>query len=188
LNTYSRSLFDNYYNNVNSIINNYEAYTNENITLYTPNENAKKYMIQKKASGKFRIVWGSYEVIRVANNSSQEFQAYRIWGTTWSANTFTDLKNMIFNIIYFASVLPGNTFYYSNEFNTFQQLIEALQDETQSNISYTSYTGGTGFSGVIDSSYPMLYSNCLLINAGLETILNGKIISHNETITTVSNV
>lgn len=47
-----------YFNNyVKTVQNDYDVLTDENVTLYTPDIDYKYYIIQKRSSGNYRVVW-----------------------------------------------------------------------------------------------------------------------------------
>lgn len=59
INSNIRTLVDNFNSYIATLPNNYKTLTTENVTLYTPGSPStyKYYLIQKRSSGKYRVVW-----------------------------------------------------------------------------------------------------------------------------------
>ena len=179
---------NNYDNYLNSLPENYEAYSNNPITLYSPKNNFTKYMIQKTNADLYRIVWSNqytYPYMIINSNSSQGFRGYEAF-TAGSSTLSYATRNISVLASYFFPVSLKNRnnkeFYYSSNFSTMEELLQALQDSAASSITYTKWTNGSDFSGVIDENFTVPYTNCPIFDANSNLISNGKIISHDETI------
>lgn len=171
--------FDNY---LDTLVDNYTAYLDEPITIYTPNENSTSFMIQKRSNGKYRIVWSNYAYyLCLVSNSSQSFahrytdNNYSEFSTPLTLSTDADGSRVIYG-------------YYSVEFNTLEDLLLAIQNQNGSGISYSLYQGGIGYSGVLDSTWITPISNLPVFNSDKITpFINGKVLSHNTTILPIND-
>lgn len=171
--------FDNY---LDTLVNNYTAYTNEPITIYTPNESSTSFMIQKRSNGKYRIVWSDRaNYLCLVSNNTQSFcnrvpaLIYAKISTPLVISTNKSGDTMIYG-------------YYSGEFNTLEALLLAIQNSNGSGISYTSYSGGFGYSGILNSTWTTPISNLPVFNSDKITpFTNGKVLSHNTTILPINN-
>lgn len=176
--------------NINSIINDfdnylqmkiksYSVYTENPITLYTPDANCPIYVIHKKSNGKYRVVWGK-TFISLISNASFGFKI-PILKTIYQANAkFSSINNAIEISEYSGSIISS---YYSNEFNTPTDVINAISSPT-GNITYTKWTSGNTYTSALDNPYLITYTNTNVFdgrNSNLELLLSQKI-SANETI------
>ena len=177
--------FDNF---INSKIDLYPVYTENAITIYTPEINCKNYIIHKKSNGKYRILWSLYNYGCIIDDTSVGFFGLtvpnEVKGNTKPAHirNAKNIKQIQISITsdssYFYSFM-----YYSGEFNTLNELISAITSPN-GNISYSIWNGGFGFGAGLDSPYLIPYSNIPIIdrrNNGFEPILSQRL-SNNETI------
>lgn len=167
--------FDNY---LQTLVNNYTAYTNEAITIYTPDADSTNFMIQKRSNGKYRIVWcNDIYYLCLISNSTQGF-CYRSGGGT----TKYPISAPIFLTTEGGSVKG----YYSGDFSTLESLLLAIQNSNGSGISYTSYSGGLVYGGVLDANWISPISNLPVFESDLKTpFINGRVLSHNTTISVI---
>lgn len=167
---------------LDTLVDNYTAYLNEPITIYTPNADSTSFMIQKRSNGKYRIVWSNYAYyLCLVSNSSQVF-SHRENLSTYSklsrALAITDERTS-------TQAIFG---YYSNDFNTLETLVLAIQNSNGSGISYSLYQGGFGYSGILDTNWITPISNLPVFNSDKITpFTNGKVLSHNTTILPINN-
>ena len=169
--------FDNY---LDTLVDNYTAYTNEPITIYTPDADSTNFMIQKRSNGKYRIVWcNDIYYLCLISNSTQGF-CYRYSGGVG--------KNPISAPITLTTEGSGVKGYYSGDFSTLESLLLAIQNSNGSGISYTSYSSGLIYSGVLDANWTSPISNLPVFQSDLiNPFTNGKVLSHNTTILPISN-
>ena len=163
--------------NALSIKNNYTAYLNQGVTLYTPNEFCKSYMIQKRNGGKYRVVWSPYSYCKIVSSTIQGFD---VFGAIMQPNSKRDITSLEYDIGYNTSSVIT---YYSNEFSSLNALLTAMQSSNSSSISYTNYTNGLTFSGQLDNGWVVPITNCLLIDGEDNIVTNGIVLSKDETIT-----
>lgn len=171
--------FNNYLDN---LMNNYSAYTNNSLTIYTPNQSANKFMIQKRSNGKYRIVWSTTGFYCCLFSSvSQGFCNLKRIGSSGLETRFFSYYNQSFALNKGASSNAYDNAYYSSEYSTLEELITALQ--TKNAISYTNYTSGFTYSGVLDSTWTAPITNIPIFESDMSTpVVNGKVLSHNLTI------
>lgn len=176
---------DNY---IKSKVNLYPVYTENAITLYTPNINCKNYIIHKRSNGKYRILWGLYNYGCIFTNTAVGYFGFNVPNDVLGnakAMHIRDIKNI-------KQIIPSKledaqyslySIHYSNEFNTINDLISAITNPNGS-ITYNTWSQGFSFSAVLDSPYLITYSNIPIIdrrNNGFEIILSQRL-SNNETI------
>lgn len=154
-----------------SLPNNYTAATSSPVTLYTPNSEYKYYVIQKRSSGKCRIVWFKDIAAVHVNGSNLTFGKTSLtayFNSTDIAPIFTTLSGS-----------EGNTTgYYSSEYSTAAEIVEKMQNNE---ITYTFTTNS--FLGVKDGDNIAPFSNAPIYNdATLKFETNLTKISSNETI------
>ncbi len=166
---------------LNSLLDNYNAYTNEPITIYTPESRCTNFMIQKRSNGKYRIVWtkiGKY--VALASNSSQKFTC--LYQPSYFYSFADNICNILSTNMYVTSYESA---YYSNEFDTLEDLILNLKSN-QSSITYTHYNTGLSYSGVLDENWTTPITNIPVLQNDYSTpVINGKVLSHNLTILTL---
>ena len=165
---------------LDALVDNYTAYTNEPITIYTPDAESTSFMIQKRSNGKYRVVWSNYAFyLCLVSNSTQSF------ANNYMGNSYYKISQpLVLNV----SAGTGSIVkaYYSPEFTTLEGLVAALQNSDGSGISYTAYRN-FGFSGVLDATWTSPISNLPVFESDKTTpFLNGKVLSHNTTILPIS--
>ena len=170
---------DNFRNFLSNKINDYSTYTNNAITLYTPDEKCQVYVIHKKSNGKYRVVWGR-NFISVLNNTTFGF---KYLATKYIQQADANIS-ALFNLIELGDYV-GNAVlsYYSNDFDTAVDVINAISSPT-GNIAYTKYVSGNNYSTALDSPYLITYTNTNVFDgrsSNLDVLLSQKI-STNETI------
>lgn len=179
---------------LSSLLNNYEAYTNEAITIYTPDSECTNFMIQKRTGNKYRIVWGktgntTRNYVALHSNTSQTFTNItcyvRIPNTSgYEQIVYHDFLEYNFDMAKSGDLAFGNfaLSYYSNEFSSLEDLITNLKSST-GNITYTKYTSALGFSGILDDNWKTPITNVPMFESDYSTpVINGKVLSHNLTI------
>lgn len=154
---------------ITSILNKYMGYlyyekpktypsdTDEQITLYTPDEQYTSYIIRN--SGGYQAVWFKPTILWSYNGSS--LTTYR---KTLPASSVLDtypLPDDVFSATWDKMNASGALGYMSSAYSTIEQCIEAMKDPT---TEYTS-TGSTLWScGNTPSGYFAQYSNMTCIN------------------------
>lgn len=190
---YIGEVADRFENFLNSKIETYPAYTENAITLYTPDLKTSNYIIHKRSSGKYRIIWSEFDYSAVYSSTSVGFTIFTL--PSYTTNLINGKPKLIKNVkdlkeinLYNGTNANVSVYglyltYYSNEFNSIQDLITAISTAT-GNITYTGYNGGVTFSSVLDSPYLIPYSNIPVIDARTTnlSLLQSQIISKNETI------
>lgn len=172
--------FENY---LDTLVNNYTAYLDEPITIYTPDERSMSFMIQKRSNGKYRIVWSNHAYyLWLESNTSQAFlNVMQKYATYYKISEKVELNK---------DTKSGSTIYgyYSNEFNNLEDLLLAIQNSNGSGISYSGWSIGFGYSGVLDANWTTPISNLPVFNSDKTTpFINGKVLSHNTTILPINN-
>ena len=158
------------------------TYTNNSITLYTPNSNCKWYCIRKKTNDKYNIFWISTPMASI-DSVGQYYPGFIIVQTA----TYRTNNGVVYNAGYPPcfrfSTSFGYTGFNSQEFDSLQEAINGIQSST---TTYTQ-TSGSGFFGYNE----LFYSNTLFFTKGDDGVINGEqndieILSHNETIEVIS--
>ena len=167
------------------IVNNYGTYTTDATILHSPDNNYKYYCIQKKSNGKYRINWIPVSIIKVNNTKTILYQG--AIGVT--ATGYNELGNIstafdLFKFIEINSTVNNyyqnnNYEYFSNEYDTPEDCINAMKNGTATYTKWTQ-TGGLGFVEYT-SEYIVPYSNAILIDS-TNNILNTQRISSDEVI------
>lgn len=199
---YSNIVFQSFANYLKNIKNNYGVYTENSITLYSPYEGAENYVIHKRSSGKYRIVWSQHlDIISFESETLYYFYGIHVLKPTTNANDNYIIRNDLSydletfkNRILDLEIRAGSTgaiagpgsydprrFWFSNEFDTIEELIAEVTSPT-GNITYSFWNTGYSFGGVKDTEYDFNYTNCNIMDYNTGEFLNGKILSHNETI------
>ena len=180
---------------LSSLLNNYEAYTNEAITIYTPDSDCTNFMIQKRAGNKYRIVWGKIGIttrnyVALHSNTSQSFTdithyIYIPNASMYRTISYHDFLEYNFDMVKSDDAVSSTKdvlSYYSNEFSSLEDLITNLKSST-GNITYTKYVNGFGFSGILDDEWKTPITNVPMFESDYSTpVINGKVLSHNLTI------
>ena len=173
LNQSITNLLDDFDDYVYSLPNNYNTNSNNAITLYTPNINYKYYIIQKRSSGKYRIDW--FNSARKLNTTgSTNISVLKIGANSVSINNIVNYKNEYSTTQYF----DGDFCYYSNEYNTINDCINAIQD------AQTYYNSANNYLGYeVDTPNVVPYTNTPIFNTNTNNFeTNLAKISSNETI------
>lgn len=130
INSLNESMVSDFNNYINNLPNNYNTLTTENVTLYTPGDATeyKYYFIQKRSSGKYRIVWC---------NSIRLIDQTNIYPLTlsWAAHNLEKPINRYYEIN--LSFSAKDLVYVSTEYNTIE---ECLQKIKSNETAYTSMT------------------------------------------------
>lgn len=152
----------------------YTSYTDENITLYTPDETCKTYAIAKRTNGMYRIFWFKNNIgINFQKISSTSYNL-RAWYLIFGQTTNYDLS------LYSNKIMVGlfnSTGYQSSDMSTLNQCLTAIQSNstTYSNISGLPYIAK-------DTNYDIPFCNTFIIDSELNTPATTQKISSNETI------
>ena len=162
---------------LNRTVENYPKILNTPVVLYTPNTNFRCYCIQKRSSGKYRIVWLPDCYLYVTNNDNQ-YSAYTF--TIRSISPNSSLSKYNFNPI---DRVDGGFGYTSSEMDTIDDCINAIQSP---NTTYSFWTTNNVFSYVSDTDYEIPVSNTLIFYSGVDSVVSDFLpsqqISANETI------
>lgn len=181
------SVMNSYSNYLKGIFNTYPTYTNNSVTLYTPDINYKNYIIQKRSSGKYRVVWINTNLfIGIYDNNNIGY--YTTTNGAISFNNTLNYNTTNFNPApYFSEPSYSVTkAYTSNEFNTIDEIIENMQLQNSS-LTYSIWTTNNRLAFIADSPYLIPYSNTLLWDERNTHIpINSQRISNNETIVAIS--
>lgn len=187
-------LFQKFDDFLNSKMDLYPAYTADAITIYAPN-NFKHYIVHKKSNGKYRIIWSNYNYACVFDNTLVGFFGLTMPYSNIFNNRPTpimDAKNIKTSLIpvnrnesYYNSYYNWDSQYYSNDFNTIEELYNAITNEN-GNITYYQYSNGIAYTASLDTPYLITYSNIPVVdrrNNNFE-LIQSQIFSKNETIIT----
>lgn len=157
----------------------YTSYTDENITLYTPDETCKTYVIAKRANGMYRIFWLKNNIGINFQKSSSISYTLRPWYLIFGQIDNYDLS-LYSNEIMVG--LFGLTGYQSSDMSTLNQCLTAIQSNstTYSNISSVPYIAK-------DTNYDIPFCNTFIIDSELNTLTATQKISSNETIEVISS-
>lgn len=178
------------------IVPNSTRYTQNAVTLYTPNSSHKIYCIRQRAdNGKFSICWfkrnpslNNNKGCGLFTSSADGIGARSIDLTQQNLN-ITDLSSL--------NIYAGDTLYYSGTYDTLAEAIAAIQDPTTTysispsfgvnhNISVLPYSNAD----FVDLRYPSIISSYLLSLTNLTPnsiyFLEPNRISDNETIEVIS--
>jgi len=151
-----------------------EVYTNNAITLYTPNIDCKSYVILERDGGIFRVCWGQKPYLYRYTSS--------VCNSTISGadTSFTDkraFEDATININ--LQSYNSATSYYSQNFSSVDECLQAIQSNT------TTYTQTTNsYFGSIGSPNAIKYSNIPAFDVSNNTMINTNVkrVSQNETI------
>lgn len=165
-------MFNNY---VKNIPNTYGTYTNDAITLYTPAETHTKYIIRKRGTNQYSIVWfpTSYDAICVQGN---------MFGPAKFKISVGEMSQGVIpttNVESYPESAPG---YLSSTMSTLEECIIALQDPTTTYS--TSSNSSWGFQ--TDGDYMVPYTNMACFTDTDCTEGLSRKISTTETITVIS--
>lgn len=165
-------------NTLLTISNNRPTYTNNSITLYTPNASETNYVIVAKSGG-YRVYWSSglFQRQPFSTNPNDPVlfvekpsnASGKIGSNYWVFGTKIDK--------YFR-------YYYSDTIADLDELITKMQ--TPNGLSYTAYTSMNYISYVGNLETGVYYSNAPFIDKDFNKLENVGILSYNETITVQS--
>jgi len=161
----------------NDYVNNFAAYTDEPVTLYTPNEKYKHYMIRARDSGAstFGIIWSQKRFQRLAASGGMVAPAY-IRSADFEQLEPTPVNNG------FLSYYPmsSDTGYTSQTYNSFEECLAAIQDP---NTVYTYNGSVSSWSTYTHDGYKISCSNIPCVDSTIyDELYPGRRISSNETI------
>ncbi len=158
-------------------LNSYPVYSENPITLYRPKYDnvldiGTSYIIHKRSSGKYRIIWGSekYAVIKDNGNSVGFFSFF----LTNNNKVIADSKTGHLDVVL-------KRFMYSDEVSTLEELIQQITNPNNT-LNYTEWSEGSYFSALLDSPYEITYTNMNIFdlrNNG--RVLMSRRLSQNET-------
>lgn len=162
---------------LNRTVENYPKILNTPVVLYTPNTNFRCYCIQKRSSGKYRIVWLPDCYLCITDTDSQ-YSAYTF--TIRSISPNSSLSESTYNPI---NRVDGGFGYTSSEMDAIDDCINAIQSP---NTTYNLWTTNDVFSYVSDTDYEIPASNTLIFSIGVNNFISDFLpsqqISANETI------
>lgn len=176
LNTELADVGNKYGEYLQGVINSYDTYTNNAITIYTPNATHKNYIIYKRQNGTYRIIWfNSYSGLAgllmgtSSGNLIVSTAKISVSGTNYNVSGFT-LTSTIAS--------EGTQYYYSHEaYNNTEECITAIQSNS---TSYDSTTGSCIYAADTPNDIP--YSNTFIFKNTNGELSTTKRISQNETI------
>ncbi len=151
-----------------------EVYTNNAITLYTPDINYKNYVILQRDNGIFRVGWGQkpylYRYVSSISNSALSGA-----DVNFTNNRAFEDATISANLQTYAS----GTSYYSQNYNSVDECLQAIQSN-QTTYTYNS----SAYWGSIGSPNAIIYSNIPAFDASNNTMINTNVkrVSQNETI------
>lgn len=162
-------------------INNRNAYTENSITLYSPNAAFKYYFIVEKSNQKYAVVWhvSIYAELFVTSSSKYLKESnIRI-----AQSQISKTGNISYGSIVYNDDIENC--YYSNDYDTYEEVITALQNNT---ITYNTSQERPSLN---NNQNPILYSNASILKTTSgtytrETYTGAGVISHDETIQVIS--
>lgn len=172
LTEYNQQLVDlrtSYYNYLKNVSNSYPTYTNNAVTLHTPNIDYKNYIIQKRNGNRYRVVWFAFD-FALCDSST-------ITRCKWQFN-----NNEISDLDKYSGIFATNSirdnFYTSEELSTLNECVEKFLNNE---LTYSQVTGNAlGY--VQDTPYKIPYSNTAIIFQATGETLEAQRISKNETV------
>ncbi len=161
-------LAEKYQEYVNSFYTANTTYTEDAVTLYTPNAEFKYYVIMKR-NNQYRICWLKSINLAYANGNL----LYYGWlGSTTSPSI--ELKDLYSNV-------SNNTMYGPAYYSPTEATIEALIQKVMNNeLTYT-YSASTSLGYQTDTPRVFPYTNAILYSSNVQDTNQGRI-SQNETI------
>lgn len=153
----------------------YESGSSETLTLYTPDETCECYIIAKKSNNMYCIYWIKNKTGVNINDISSEYTQMRLWYPTISQAGMSDLESYN-DVIIMGNYVP--TGYYSNDFNTLEQCLQAIQ------LSTTTYTSISNYP-ILNLQKDIPYSNTFVYDSALDELIIPQKISSNEIIQTL---
>lgn len=155
---------------LSSIVNSYDLYTEEPVTLYTPSANNKYYLIRKKGQSSYGIVWFPERILTYETSIAVETQDITIHALVY-------LDKVTSESIIAKKIYSGVNAYLSPDYSTFEECINAIQNPS------TTYStaGSSSWTSYADGNYDICCSNLPYLKKD-ETPGRSRKISSNETI------
>lgn len=197
-------------NNINQYIQNRNAYTNNNVTLYTPDSAFKHYLIYKDRDGKYRIEWFQPTTRTTPYSSSDTSDGFDCLVITYGAavrfekgffqyhwpikNNAFDSKKIPFAVdttnVLNSRFINGGRYYYYASTVTYDTVEDAVRNMINNEVVYSSKTYYSSSYGEIiteDSPYVVPYTNMFVFRTSpaitlSDQLIPSQIISKNETI------
>lgn len=148
---YEDAILDSYNNPVPTSI----IYTNQPVTLYTPNADCTHYLIFHNDNNKFGIIWFNYSESRLLTHDSGVSG-----GISASCLTFSYVQNH--SVVQFSSIGYNLTLYVSQDrYDTVDQAIAAIQSDQTTYIISPTYSWQNSYQGLStysNTKYSMLVS------------------------------
>ena len=160
---------------LNKVVENYPKILTTSATLYTPNTNFRCYCIQKRNSGKYRILWGP-DCYFNASVVSGSIHTYHFSGNNIGPSGLSGSVNGTS-----LNAVDSGYGYISQEMDTIEDCVNAIQSK---NTSYSFWTTNNNFGFKKDEPFIIPASNTVIINKTNDVIecLPSQQISANETI------
>lgn len=155
--------------------NTYPTYTTEAVTLYTPNESNKRYVIRKRDTNQYQVVWFPDTILKYASWSTINTIYFRMPQTKIDGMSVTVDSSL--GLFTTTSV----DVYLSDTFTTTEECIQAMQDST------TTYSSANNllFGSYMEGEYLVPYTNLPCCDENL-VLIQSQRISSNETIEVIS--
>ena len=164
----------NYSNYITNLPNTYTTRTTDAITLYTPEASFNYYVIHKRSSGNYRVVWIKDIAIMWSNNDKILSYTSFILGDM-NRSSFSAFKERDFT---YTNANSNGDFYISPEYSTLQECVEKFLNNE---LTY-SYFGSTFLSAIADTTYIVPYTNCVIFSSNTSSTNMSQRLSSNETI------
>ena len=180
------TLSTNFVNYINNSILNRTAYTNESVVLYTPASTHTKYVIHKRSSGKYRVVWFNCAVVNQTNTTNLQVNTF-LGNSSYMLTVDNNITSMFLASPGFATPFGDATAYISDELDTPEDIINGMRNNT---LTYRTATNNN-YGMVEDTPNILTYSNVLCVSTIGKTnytpdLINTRIISHNESFEVIS--
>lgn len=182
-----KDLVDAFNNYTKAIPNSYSASTSESVALYTPSADYKYYIVQKRSSGKYRVVWFKTPCVTVNPNTTGIYEAIATAGIvseTYTGKFMSQYPTM--------SAIETNQYfknetapYCSSEYDTPEECIQKMKNNE---LTYSRVYVWLGYAPDTPRIFP--YTN-MTISIGVSIPLqyfdtSQMKISSNETFITMS--
>jgi len=167
-----------------TVVAQYDAYTDEPMTIYAPVENCTNFMIQKTSQGKYRIIWSTYGYYLKLLGVSQ--QAFCQINRHIDTDNYDNYKRFSTYDITLSStggsINARDIAYASAGYETLEELVTAMQ--TSTGITYSALAGSTfTYAGVLDDNWETPIVNIPIFDSQMKEIITyGKVLSHDLTI------
>lgn len=147
---------DEFQNYMETFSNTFNTYTNDPVTLHTPNIDYKYYAIQKRSSGNYRVFWTNAPGVFINNNG--------IYNVGWYLNTVYDSNLPKINASYpsfqpHEANMTKQTFYVSSEYSSIETCLQMMLNNT---LSYSYINNFLGY--IPDTPYAIPYTNLYVID------------------------